>query len=201
VTSGFETLVEEEKKIEDSEQEALELDKLEVSAKKAKAESPPVTTESPKKTEASPKTGPSLWKSLAGMVMSKAFLLSTVVGLVVGAVILFALSSGPPPSEQGVSITDATSRIVYVISSPIGLGHHVDMKLSVPFKDTDEKRDLIKSLAKLKRELPGATRLPKVTQAINKRDLNALRQQVVKIVCSVTGLPSEKVELDIQSLE
>jgi hypothetical protein len=194
-------LSEEEKNREESEQESLELDKLQVSAKKAEPESPAVTTETPPKTETPPQTGPSLWKSLVGILISKEFLLSAVAGLVVGSVILFALSSGPPPPQDGVLISDGNGRIVYQISSPLGLGHRVEMKLSVPFKNIDEKKNLIKSLSRLKRELPLATRSPEVLHAINRGDMDALQHQVVKIASNATGLPSEKLELVIESVD
>ena len=194
-------MVEEENKTESSEEESLELDKLEVSAKKEKSEPPPVATESSEKTEAPPKTRPSLFKNLASMVMRKAFLVSLGVGLIVGAVMLFVISSDPPQPNEGDPTTRGTAKIVYEMASPIGLGHHVVMQLSVPFKDTEERNELMKQLAKLKRELPSATRSPEVIKAINKRDLQALQEEIVKIVCHVTGLPSEKVGLDIHSLK
>ena len=114
---------------------------------------------------------------------------------------LFFISSKPSPPQQDASVTDATGRIVYLVSSPIGLGHYVKMKLSVPFKDGDEKRDLMNRLTTVKRELPRASMLPEITESIKEQDLDALREHILKIVAEITGLPTEKLGLEIQSLK
>jgi hypothetical protein len=184
------------------EQQALELDKLEVTAKAPKAEEPVVSAsaESQEKPTASRSNQAPPWQRLVALIKGRAFVLSVVAGIVAVLVLMFFIPSPPTPTQPDMA-DDVIGKVVYVISSPIGLGNYVDIRLSVPFKDADEKRDLMKKLAKVKHELPRATRGQHVTESIKNRDLDALREHLVTIVSTVTGMPAEKLGVEIQSLE
>lgn len=186
----------------EKQKETLELDKLEVSAHPAKPKEPPVSA--PAKSEEKPVTQRGRWAyllpSVLALVKNRTFLLSAVMALLIGAAVLSFIVSGSSPQQQGAAIADAAGKIVYVVSSPIGLGHYVEMRISVPFKDVEEKSDLINRLKDVRDALPRGTMLPEVTESIRNRDLDRLREQIAQIVCEITGLPTEKLDLEIASL-
>jgi hypothetical protein len=194
-------LAEEELNNENQEQPAAEEDELEVFDEPAEAEDPLEIASSEDIDQ--PTASSSRWmqsrQGLGALFKDRAFWVSATVGLVVGAVILFLVFPGPPPPES--ESARANGKIVYRISSPIGWGHYAEMKVSIPFKDTNEKKDLINRLASVKPKLPTATRLPEVAASIKERDLPALQNYVANIVSTATGVPAKDLGVEIQSLQ
>ncbi len=199
VTGGPGTLTEENNlETSETQTESLELDKLEV--KPLKPKEPSVST--PVKTAERPATLDSDWKSrlqaALAPVKNRTFVLWALTGLLAGIAAFAFISSRASPPQPGA--VNATGRIVYQVSSPIGLGHYIELRISTPFIDAEEKRDLMNKLKEVRHALPKATTVPEVTESIRKQDLDALKDYVGKVVREVTGIPAEKLDLEIQSL-
>ena len=90
---------------------------------------------------------------------------------------------------------------MYVVSSYIGHGHRVRFKLSVPFNDDEDKKDLMTKLGNVKHKLSGASRLPEMAQSIREKDFDTLKTHILKIAGNVTGVPLEQLDLEGLSLE
>jgi hypothetical protein len=199
--------VEEERPSGELEQEALELDKLDVSVEEREdvtptAPPPPSTSSKSKSkpTDSDEKPTPSSTGVLP-VLKGRPFLLSLVVGLLVGALILYLIPSKKPTLHQAVVDPNSAGKIMYVVSSYIGKGHSVRFKLSVPFKDNENKEDLMTKLGNVKHRLSGAARLPEVAKSISEKDFHALQTHILKIASDVTAVPLEQLDLEGLSLE
>jgi hypothetical protein len=189
--------------------ESLELDKLKVSAKETQAEETPPSSETQdeqavsetKKVAFSNILIPLVKDKIFVLAKDKVFIISLLAGMVAALLLLCypALQKLLSPGE-GYD-TDSALRITYTVSSAIGDDHHVRFKLSVPFRDNEEKRDLMRKLPKIKDELPMCGTLPEVAEAIQKKDLDALKKEILRIVNDIIGVPIEALGLEGLSLE
>ena len=196
--------------------ESLELDKLKVSAKKTQAEETPPSSETQDEQAVSETKKVALetkkvafWNILIPLVKDKIFVLAKdkvfILSLLAGMVAALLLLCYPAlqrllSQEEGYD-TDSAWRITYTVSSAIGDDHHVRFKLSIPFRDNEEKRDLMRKLPKIKDELPMCGTLPEVAEAIQNKDLDALKKEILRIVNDLIGVPIEALGLEGLSLE
>ena len=189
--------------------ESLELDKLKVSANKTQAEETPPSSETQDEQAVSETKKVAFWNILIPLVKDKIFVLAKdkvfILSLLAGMVAALLLLCYPAlqrllSQEEGYD-TDSAGRITYTVSSAIGDDHHVRFKLSIPFRDNEEKRDLMRKLPKIKDELPMCGTLPEVAEAIQKKDLDALKKEILRIVNDLIGVPIEALGLEGLSLE
>lgn len=102
--------------------------------------------------------------------------------------------------EMG-SRPERVGAIVYQFSCPIGDRHYVRFKLSVPFKDNKEKADLMRKLPKIKHQLLISGNRPDVAESIERKDIDTLKQHILKGVHDITGVPIGQLDLQGLSLD
>jgi hypothetical protein len=141
---------------------------------------------------------PKLAKLPKVILTNKAFICSFLAGLAVAlpVVLYYLLWSG---RNDG---SDHPARsMVYVVSSSIGSRHYARFKLSVPFKDAEQKEHLMQELPKIKHVLANSKGHPKVAQTIRKKDFNAMRKYILKVAHEVTSVPLLELGLEELSLD
>ncbi len=188
--------------------ESLELDKLKVSAKKTQSQQMPLSSETQDEQAVSETKKVAFGNILIPLVKDKVcvlakdkvFILSLLAGMVAALLLLCYPALQKLLSQEEGYDTDSAWRITYTVSSAIGDDHHVRFKLSVPFRDNEEKRDLMRKLPKIKDELPVCGTLPEVAEAIQKKDLDTLKKEILRMVNDLIGVPIEALGLEDLSL-
>jgi len=175
----------------------LELDKLEAHPKKKHSGKASRSTKWQSKPETPGKKGPTFRILIALVSKNKVLVFASLGGLlVVAAVVLYYLLL-PKVGSHGVgSGTDGMGKIVYKVASSIGDHHDVSFTLSIPFKNDQEKAELMEKLPKIRYELITAGSRSDIAQSIMQKDFEALRKHILKIVHELTGVPMGKLDLE-----
>lgn len=194
---GFRALVEDNDKNSDAlEKEALELDKLEASKKTDVPDEAAVSADESTPAPPPQKTTALLKSLTARLIRDKVFVLSLLAGVAAGLLVLWfvpfhRLGSQNPPEQ-----TNATARLVYQFSGEIG-ARQVTVTVAVPFRDMDERRELISRLARVKQALPRMSRTATLRDAAEKQDNAALRNFFIKVIAEIAGIPVQPEDLRI----
>jgi len=180
-----------------AEKEALELDKLEVSSETEVPDEAAASTDDSSPRASPPKKAGTLLRSVPlRLIRDKVFLLSLLAGVAAGLVTLWFIPFDRIGSQNRPEQTNVTGRLVYQFSSGIG-SRQMTVKVTVPFKDMDEKRELIARLARVKQALPRLTRAAPLRDAAEKEDGEALRDFFIKAIAEIAGIPVPHADLKI----
>ena len=141
-----------------------------------------------------------LGKLLAFVAKEKLFILAFLAGVVIALPVVY-VSLTRSSSDRAGPGDGYVGSVVYEVSSSIAERHHVKFKLSIPFSDKKEKARLMQKLPTVKHELSISGSRPDVAQSIEKRDVKALKQLILKIVNEVTGVSPEVLHLKELALD
>jgi hypothetical protein len=178
--------------LEDSIEDGLELDRMEVKPADETQEEPEEAAEEVIIEPPAPKQEDAVRpKVLALLVDYWIWVVAFLLGMsVVSAALLFVLA---PKEEQRDEVK--LGRRVHVVTASLGGEHYVDFNLWGPFRDAKGQEALRRGMPKIRHDLIFSGGRPEVARAIQEHDLYFLERHILEIVSSATGIPVDQLDL------
>jgi len=178
--------------LEDSIEDGLELDRMEVKPAEETPQEPAEVEEAviieppvPAQEEAQRPGG------LALLADYWIWVVALLLGLsVVSAALLFVSTPKVEQREEG-----KLGRRVHVVTASLGGEHYVDFNLWGPFRDAKGQEALRRGMPKIRHDLIFSGGRPEVARAIQEHDLYFLERHILEIVSSATGIPVDQLDL------
>jgi len=177
--------------LEDSIEDGLELDRMEVKPAEEMPQEPveaeeAVIIEPPEPAQEDARR-PGILALLADYwIWVVAFLLGMSV---VSAALLFV--SAPEEEREEVKL----GRRVHVVTASLGGEHYVSFNLWGPFRDAKGQAALRRGMPKIKHDLIFSGGRPEVARSILENDLYFLERHILEIVSNATGIPVDQLDL------
>ena len=178
--------------LEDSVEDGLELDRMEVKPAEEVPQEPVEAEEAviiePPEPAQEVAARPGILALLADYWI---WVVALLLGMsVVSAALLFVLA---PKEEQRDEVK--LGRRVHVVTASLGGEHYVRFNLWGPFRDAKGQAALRRGMPKIKHDLIFSGGRPEVARSILENDLYFLERHILEIVSNATGIPVEQLDL------
>ncbi len=177
--------------LEDSVEDGLELDRMEVKPAEEVPQEPVEAEEAviiePPEPEQEDAARPGILALLADYWI---WVVALLLGMsVVSAALLFV--SAPKEEREEVKL----GRRVHVVTASLGGEHYVRFNLWGPFRDAKGQAALRRGMPKIKHDLIFSGGRPEVARSILENDLYFLERHILEIVSNATGIPVDQLDL------
>ena len=178
--------------LEDSIEDGLELDRMEV---KPAEETPQEPAEEEEAVIIEPPVPAQEEVARPGVLALLADYWIWVVALLLGMSVVSAalLFVSAPKEEQREEVK--LGRRVHVVTASLGGEHYVRFNLWGPFRDPKGQAALRRGMPKIKHDLIFSGGRPEVATSIQENDLYFLEQHILEIVSNATGIPVDQLDL------